>query len=484
MNGRRLLELWRKGGSRLLTFFGTSRASGGGRGGQQQPAIRTSLIVATAQPGGPNGSVGGLIAKLLETKKSTILLTGIDELPPGVTSKTKMFRGGGAKNREDVYNGIGSDLRDRQVRRIFAIPQSSQDLLNAIAACDITGAPLAVCVTEGNDFHTDRSKSDLLHEALRKARLCFAASEPLRAEIQKRYGKKVWIFPPLNSGRDTQNERLSEVPSPELLTGLAEWIWKSLEAGSPADDRFEQLFSRVRDRLTPYVDPPAPREIHWEMEPHYQALCRLRASYYKPDFVVDVGASTGYWSHIATKIFPSCRYFLIEPLLEKYLEAEGTIYRLHPEFIQVKAAAGNVAGELEMNVSPDLYGSSFFDSSSSADGSSRQIVPVKIRTLDEIACTEGIKGRGLLKIDVQFSEHLVLDGATNFLKQVDVIFLEVSLRRFVPECKTFVEIMIQLHGLGFEYTDYAGTWRDSATGELLQQDVVFARPKLPGPESV
>jgi hypothetical protein len=30
-----------------------------------------------------------------------------------------------------------------------------------------------------------------------------------------------------------------------------------------------------------------------------------------------------------------------------------------------------------------------------------------------------------------------------------------------------------LRAKGFDYFDYAGEWRDSITGELLQQDVVF-----------
>jgi len=276
-----------------------------------------------------------------------------------------------------------------------------------------------------------------------------------------------------STGESTQDRPFQD-GSPELLKGLTDWIWESVDAGAPIDDRFEQLFAGLRNQLTPYVDPPAPADIHWEMQPHFQALYRLRASGHKPDFVVDVGASTGYWSHIAQKIFPSSHYFLIEPLLEKYLKVEGTIYRLHPEFAKIEAAAGNVAGELEMNVSPDLYGSSFFD----ASVSSGRPVRVRVRTLDEIAVTEHIQGRGLLKIDVQFSEHLVLEGGTEFLKRVDFIFLEVSLKRFVPACKTFIEIANQLHGLGFEYREYAGTWRDPGTGELLQQDAIFARPTI------
>lgn len=472
MNRKSLHDLWKRGRGRISHFFGSRESSTRLRRTDQGRADRITLIAATVRPEKPEDRVAGFVAKLLAEDPASILLrAAVPAVADAFLNRNviDIVREG---SRTAAYSKIGFALTARQVCRIIAIPRSEEDLLNAIAASDVTGAPLAVWITEDYDFHANRPKSDLLDEALRKARLCFAASEPIRAEIQKIYGKKVWMIPLLDPRGYTANEPLLEASSPELLKGLTEWIWKSLDAGTPTDDRFELLFSGVRQRLTPYVDPPAPADIHWEMQSHFQALYRLRASGYKFDFVVDVGASTGYWSHIAQKIYPSSKYFLVEPLLKKYLETEGTVYRLHPEFVKIEAAAGNTPGKLEMNVSPDLYGSSFFDSSVS----SGPPVEVRVRTLDEIAVSEAIQGRGLLKIDAQFSEHLVLDGGIEFLKQVDVIFLEVSLRRIVPECKIFVEIVDLLHRLGFEYREYAGTWRDPSTGELLQQDAIFARP--------
>jgi FkbM family methyltransferase len=471
MNGKNLQELWERGTDRLSGIFRLRPASNPGAAVQQFQAGHLSLIAATARPGQPDDILAGFVGKIIENDKSAIILRAQDPAVADIHRNPSVIEIESPGDRAVAYAKVSMALTGRQIDRILGIPRSAGDLLNAIAASDITAAQLAVWITKDYDFHTDSFKSELLDEALRKARVCFAASESLRADIQKRFGKKIWIIPALNSHPDPDEERPSEVPSPELSKELPEWIWKSLAAGAPMDDRFEQLSAPLRDRLAPYVDPPAPTELHWEMKPHFQALDRLRAAGYHPDFVVDVGASTGYWSHIATKIFPSSRYFLIEPLLEKYLQAEAAIYQLHPEFVKIEAAAGNVAGELEMNVSPDLYGSSFFDFSAS----SGRPVRIRVRTLDEIALGEGIQGRGLLKIDVQFSEHLVLEGSIEFLKQVDVIFVEVSLRRFVPVCKTFLEILNQLHGLGFEYRDYAGTWRDPATGELLQQDAIFAR---------
>jgi len=474
MNGRNLRELWKRETARLSNIFGFRRTSNPGTEGRRVRAGRVSLIVATARAGKPVGIIAGSVAKIIEDDGSAMLLRNGEPVVSSADRNASIIEVETQGSRRAAYAKISIALTALQIDRILGIPQSAADLLNAIAAADITAAPLVVWITKDYDFHTDPSKADLLDEALRKAKVCFAGSEHLRAKIQRSYGEKVWIIPTLDSSGEANEEGLSEIPSPELFEGLTEWVWKSLEAGSPIDDRFEQLFSRVRDRLTPYVDPAAPADLHWEMKPHFQALYRLRAARYNPDFVVDVGASTGYWSHISTRIFPSCRYFLIEPLLGKYLEAEGAIYRLHPEFVKIETAAGNVAGELEMNVSPDLYGSSFFDFSASSGHSVR----VRVRTLDEIAVGEGIQGRGLLKIDAQFSEHLVLDGGNEFLKRVDVIFVEVSLRRFFPTGKTYVEMVNQLHELGFDYRDYAGTWRDPATGKLVQQDAIFARPNI------
>jgi FkbM family methyltransferase len=471
MNQKSFRELWKRGTDKLSDIFGARQTLKRRIGGRQSRAGYVSVISATTLDENPADRIAGFVAKILEEDKTAIQLSVAGAVLADASRASNFIKIDVAGTRALAYSRISAALSHRQINRIVAIPQSTEDLLNAIAASDISAAPLVLWFTEGFDFHHELSKPGLLDEAMRKARLCFAGSELLRAEIQKQYGRKVWIIPSSNSAGQIEQAQPSKVFSSDLFQGFSEWISQSLAAGAPIDDRFEKHFLGVRDRLAPYVDPPAPADIHWEMAPHYQALDRLRASGYKPEFVVDVGASTGYWSHISTKIFPSCRYILIEPLLEQYLAAEGTIYRLHPEFVKIKAAAGNIESELELNVSPDLYGSSFFDSSASAGRS----IQVRVRTLDEIAVSEAILGRGMLKIDVQFSEHLVLDGGRAFLQQVDVIFIEVSLRRFVPAGKTFFEIVDQLHGLGFEYRDYAGAWRDPATGELLQQDAVFAR---------
>ncbi len=256
---------------------------------------------------------------------------------------------------------------------------------------------------------------------------------------------------------------------------VADFLGRSVTARTVVDDRYERALLTVRDRLVPYVDPELPGDVYWEFMPHVQALKRLAAAGYVPDFVFDVGASTGYWSWLAQTAFPKSVFYTMDPLLDRYLESQGEIYRLRPDFRRINAAAGDRPGEIDLHVSPDLYGSSFFGQTTFPDDRKFGTVRVPVRTLDEVAATEGITGRGLLKVDAQFAEHLVLAGASSFLGCVDYVLLETSLRRFTPEAKTLTELSELLLAQGFIFYDTAGGWRDPVSGELLQLDVVFGR---------
>lgn len=379
--------------------------------------------------------------------------------------------------RASVYAKVAALLCRNAIEHILAIPQTAEDLITALAVTDVTGARMALIFIQEDGIQDLERSPDLLTEALAKATLLFASSESVRAMIQGRYGQKVWLAPKdlpdgmVGSKGDFNSEGLT-------LKGLIQWIGRSLEDGFPADDQFEQAATWRNTKVLSYVDPPVPKRIHWEMQPVFLALHRLKTIGFVPEFILDVGASTGYWSHIASQVFPDCRYYLFEPLLERYQKMEGDIYRRHPEFVLSAVAAGNVSGEIELYVSDDLYGSSVFENEVPLAHREWQKVRVPVKPLDEAISNPGPAGRGILKIDVQFSEHLVLEGAKKLLSQVDVIFIELSLGRFARQSKTFIEMVNEINRLGFVYFDYAGSWRNPKTGQLFQQDAVFARPQI------
>jgi FkbM family methyltransferase len=258
-------------------------------------------------------------------------------------------------------------------------------------------------------------------------------------------------------------------------TGLADWIWRSLEAGEPCDERFEEAFRRRDGEIIPYVDPPAPKDLHGDFALLYQAFRRLRNRGYNPDFIIDVGASTGVWSDTAKRVFSKARFILIDPLHAQYVRVNKWYFRRNPDFETIAAAVSDRPGEAELNVSPDLYGSSLLHPSEAPSG---EKVKVPVLTLDGIAAERKLNGRGLLKIDVQFTEHLVLAGAEQLLKQVDVLLLELSLFRYAPEAKLFPEMCELVRSLGFNYFEDVGGWRSPVDGTTLQKDVLFVRDAL------
>ena len=212
-----------------------------------------------------------------------------------------------------------------------------------------------------------------------------------------------------------------------------------------------------------------------DFAPVYQSMRRLSNLYYTPSFVVDVGSSTGIWSLSVSKIFPDARYILIDPLLSTYPsnELEACVSRIRNCEV-VEAAISDRTGTAEFTVSTDLYGSSLLYIGSSAEP--KEKIAVELVKLDDLMAKRAVIGRGILKVDAQYAEHLVLEGGREFVKeQVDVVILELSVTRETESAKTISEMIIMMDELGFRYFDDVGEWRSPITGLLEQKDVMFTR---------
>lgn len=257
---------------------------------------------------------------------------------------------------------------------------------------------------------------------------------------------------------------------------IGEWIWGSLKRGEPVDMRFEDLLPRSEEDLVAFIEAPVPSDIHREYVAIYHALRRLQRRGMRLDFIVDVGASMGIWSFAASKLFPDARFIMLDPLASRY---DRTARHYHADAVphgeMVEAAVSNRVGRTTLNVPPDLYGASLLQP---ADFRSYEPLEVPVTTVDQLARERGLKGRGLLKADVQCAEHLVLEGSRDTLPRIDVLVLELSLVRYHEEARTFLEMLNLLDECGFRYFDDAGCWRSPVDGTLLQKDVIFVRREL------
>ncbi len=255
--------------------------------------------------------------------------------------------------------------------------------------------------------------------------------------------------------------------------GAADWLWEALEKGEPSNLKFENLLAPQAGDFLYYLDPPVPEGLINDFHPIYQALKRLKAAGFAPDFVVDVGASSGIWSQSIQPLFPDARFILVEALASRYPINQESLHQF-PNFETVEVALSNQVGKMSFQVSSDLYNSSLFRVSEASVVV--ETVEIEVKTLDRLAEEKSISGHGLLKIDVQFAEHLIIEGGRNFIDQnVDVIAIELTLERVHPEMKTFQEMINLMSDLGFRYFDDVGEWRTPATGLLEQKDALFVR---------
>lgn len=275
------------------------------------------------------------------------------------------------------------------------------------------------------------------------------------------------------SQQDVLSENAAKISKVFSDSGIAQWIWQALEDGYPEDQTFEALMAPDPEDVAYYVEPPSPSNIFWEFVPDYTAIRRLKKLGFSPDFVIDVGASTGIWSDAISRLFPNARFILVEPLLSKHDESSKNIFiNSHPNFETVEAAMSNERGTVHFQVSSDLYGSSLLQPN---DRNDYETVEVQVLTLDTLAKEREIKGKGFLKIDVQCAEHLVLEGGKAFLSQVDAVQLELSLVRLDERAKTFIEMVQLMEQQGFRYFDDVNHWRSAIDGRLIQKDALFLR---------
>ena len=257
---------------------------------------------------------------------------------------------------------------------------------------------------------------------------------------------------------------------------IDDWIWKSLELGHAADDRFESLFQRTSAYVVPLFDQPVPETVPTDYVSLYQVLRRLKMNGYRPDFVVDVGASHGVWSFTVSSLFSEAGFILIDPISSRYDKGFRDCYLNRvPNSKLLEIAISSQPGRPPFQISNDLYGSSLLCSAVCGEYYAE---PVVAKTLDQVAFEEQITGRGILKIDASSAEHLVLEGASHFLGQVDLIFVSLFFVRYDEQSLLFLQMCNQFERLGYRYYDDFGESRSPVDGTLLKKSAVFMRMGL------
>jgi FkbM family methyltransferase len=199
--------------------------------------------------------------------------------------------------------------------------------------------------------------------------------------------------------------------------------------------------------------------------------------------VVDVGSNIGSWSNSIIpklQIETDATIILIDPIRKCSEENLKNLQEL-AKVECLRLAVGSSEGSGKMNIaSNDGESSSFLNFASAHSSAAPGVVyidqeEVDISTLDLIC--ENILGRRntLLKIDVQGFEMQVLRGASNLLKQCNVVVIEASLRETYQQGSTIFTVSEVLHSHGFYLGGLVESFSEENYGEMIQMDAVFFR---------
>lgn len=193
------------------------------------------------------------------------------------------------------------------------------------------------------------------------------------------------------------------------------------------------------------------------------AQASLRVS---PRTVVDVGASDGRWSEMASAVWPRSDYLLVEanPTFETALRrtcAKNSRF----SYKMVLAAAS--AGEASCKFHDDnpYQGVDF------GTGPGARLVPTA--TIDELV--QGFPSPYLVKLDVHGQELPILQGATKVLADACAVVVEVYCWRQCTGSLRFWELCQYMEWLGFRPSDLTDPLYRPYDGRLSQVDMLFER---------
>ncbi len=183
--------------------------------------------------------------------------------------------------------------------------------------------------------------------------------------------------------------------------------------------------------------------------------------------VIDVGVQ--YGTPELMEVYPDKLHVLVEPV-EEFLRTLAKRYaKAGIQTLLVPVAAADADGEMTLRISTVSATSEVTHARlvETAAGARDRITPV--RKLDTIASEHALQGPFLLKIDVDGAEDRVLQGATEVLKQTNIVVVEAHVDNFLQRSQPLLDAGFGL----FDIVDLCYyDWR------LSQFDLIFIRSEV------
>jgi len=195
--------------------------------------------------------------------------------------------------------------------------------------------------------------------------------------------------------------------------------------------------------------------------------------------ILDIGASLGQYAKKARKRFPEARIFSFEALPDSF-KALNETFKGDKNFQSFNVALSNFEGKTVFRKSSNTGSSSLLEmddlhKTNYTDSKNIVEIEVKCNTLDNVLKGQKLQKNILMKLDVQGAEKMVLEGAKETLKNVQVIFSEVNFNTLYKGNVLFNDLVQFLYEQGFKVEGIENVSQSLIDGTFLQADVFFKR---------
>jgi len=235
---------------------------------------------------------------------------------------------------------------------------------------------------------------------------------------------------------------------------------RALLPQSAHDSLFKLSSARVDDSLRHRY--ASGLSMWWSLE-------NMRRCGFNPATVIDIGAFIGDWTQRARKIWPAATFLMIEPQPNK----QERLRALCNESVFLESVLlGSAPAPAVPYHMDDLGGSSVLEQfQDKCPGKAT----LPMTTLDALVAGRNLAGPILLKADVQGYELEVLRGATETLRSVEAILLEVALLPYNIGAPLFADVVAFMNERKFPMYDLCSFHRRQSDSAAFQADVVFVR---------
>jgi FkbM family methyltransferase len=240
---------------------------------------------------------------------------------------------------------------------------------------------------------------------------------------------------------------------------------------------FGQFYLKAVRRLIRY----APRTVQGALRRDFAsasvevAIRSLQERGFQPRSIVDCGGFNGDWTRMVKGIFPDASVLIVEPQPDK----EPFMKRLCADFSTsvkwINCLLGPEPRDEVVFHQIDGGGSSVLEEATSYP---RTRISLRMRTLDEVLHTAGMRSADFLKLDVQGYEIEVLKGGLTALNKAQVVLLEMSFLEYNRSAPLFDEVVCFMKSKEFVVFDICNLqrWQEEV---LLQADVLFVKIDSP-----